>query len=540
SRRLFTLVVRDGSEVIGIVPTELDAGGDLCFVGDAVADYSGPVYRRARVEDVVRATVALLGAERRVTLLDLQGLREASPFVASLRRDEGREWSEARTIQIATAPYIDLSAGWDAVFARLKHKHRANFVRKWKALERFGALEFSETGEPAEVLDALPEIFALFRRRWAGRRESGGFAGRHRPFHERVAPALAAAGHLRVSTLRLDGRLIAFSYGLAAGDATSSYVLAHDDALGVYSPGGVLVTRLFEAACRRGETEYDMSVGEEDFKNAWATGVRGVFRLLRWRRRSPARLTGELRRLGNQAWVTGRSVPWLRRLKREGVRRFALGPRPFASEPDVPGLAAGDGRTWHVHRIACAPESELDVGVRPWTYGAMTGRLSPRLLALAADRNYRGDVLLAVQSRGHLVGVVWRAEGARRGRVTGGHDVPPEAPVYYHPIATRGRHVLDVVRALSQVAGSAAGFVVVARSRLAGERAQHLRSFRDDARFTDASADGMRPPPTPPQGRGRARRGGVSASVALRVESPSATGDRRAVDASAEAPRPHP
>src|SRR5581483_9434362 len=89
SRRLFTLVVRDGSEVIGIVPTELDAGGDLCFVGDAVADYSGPVYRRARVEDVVRATVALLGAERRVTLLDLQGLREASPFVASLRRDEG-------------------------------------------------------------------------------------------------------------------------------------------------------------------------------------------------------------------------------------------------------------------------------------------------------------------------------------------------------------------------------------------------------------------------------------------------------------------
>ena len=125
--------------------------------------------------------------------------------------------------------------------------------RKWTALGRLGPLEFAEVTDPGEARDLLPSLFALFRERWTGRHESGGFAGRNRHFHELAVPALAAAGHLRVSVLRIAGEVAAFAYGVRGAHGTSSYVLGHANALAHHSPGQLLLVRLLEAACARGD-----------------------------------------------------------------------------------------------------------------------------------------------------------------------------------------------------------------------------------------------------------------------------------------------
>src|SRR5581483_5916341 len=139
-----------------------------------------------------------------------------------------------------------LSPGWKAIYEGHKKSQRASQRRKWESLKRLGQLEFREVNGPKETVDLLPAMFALFAQRWSDRRESSGFAGQRRPFHERAALALAAAGHLRLSVLRLDGETIAFSYAVRGEAGSSSYVLGHANLFHVNSPGMLLLLRVLE------------------------------------------------------------------------------------------------------------------------------------------------------------------------------------------------------------------------------------------------------------------------------------------------------
>ena len=481
---LFTLVARDGPEVVGIVPTALRRGGDLRFIGDAVTNYLGPVYRPDRAREVVEAGADFLATDARVRLLDLRGLREGSPFLAMLCDQEIPGWSPTTQVKTAACPFVDLTPGWEALYARRKGKQRANFARKWAGLERLGAVRFVEIVDVAEVRPRLAALFALFAGRWRGRHESGGFAGRYRSFHERAITALADAGHLCLSVLELDGQVVAFSYGIRSDGVTSSYVLGHDDRLNVCSPGTLLLLRLLESAGRRGDREYDFSLGQETYKDQWATGTRGVVRLLRWRRGSVAAIGGRLRAAGHRAWVGARSVGWLRDLRREGLRSLVrphTGPRRLL---DSPGLGAGPGGVWHVHRVRAQPHPGAPIELHPWSYAEMCARLSPRLLDLAVDRTFRGDACLALHRNGELLGVVWRAGASRRALVTGGAVIPPDLPVYYHPLAAGAGHLPALLGALPGIDDSAEA-VVITTDALTGPDAP-VFTFVADQRFQTA------------------------------------------------------
>jgi hypothetical protein len=242
-----------------------------------------------------------------------------------------------------------------------------------------------------------------------------------------------------------------------AGAVTSGYVLAHDDRLGICSPGPLLLLRLLEAAAKRGDPEFDFSLGEEEYKSVWATGTRGVFRVLRWRRRSRAAVTARVHALGSRAWVAARSVDWLRTLRREGVRRLVSG---------ATRMTDGDG-VWNVYRVVRRHAGGAASVARAASFRDMTRHLSPpSLLRLAADRCLRGDAFLLLYAGACPLGVVWRAAPARRSVVTGGRDVGA-AEVYYHPVPAAGRAVGDVVRALADIADGPAEFVLVTRERLA-------------------------------------------------------------------------
>jgi len=465
--RLSTLVVRDGAEPVAILPAELRRGR-LSLVGEGPSNYLGPVYDPRRVDAIIPPLSECLPTQRAIRLIDFSGLLDTSPFLTALCTADLPAWSRGVVVRTAVCPCVELRGGWKEVYARRSATFRGNVARKTKALARMGQLEFVESTDPDTVRAALPAMFALFRGRWAGRHESGGFAGHHRAFHEHAAPALAAAGHARLSTLILDGVLVAFHYGIQAGGVTSSYVLGHDNALNVFSPGQLLLVRTLEAAARRGDPEYDFSLGEEAYKETWASGTRGVFRVLRWRRGARGALEASGRRVGAQLWVAARSVEVLRDVRRDGLRRM-LGSRPGAP-PDSPGLAAGDCRTWRVYRVH---ETHPAASAKTWTYGTMRARLSPRLLGLAADRAFRGDTLLALASEGRFLGVAWRARDARRS-VVAGEIAPADATVYYHPVPGAESSTDVLVRALAGVMENGRPVVVVSGTPVSSAVARPL------------------------------------------------------------------
>jgi hypothetical protein len=328
-----------------------------------------------------------------------------------------------------------------------------------------------ETSDPEELAAFFPRVFELYDARWRGKRIGPAFRPEHHRLQLEAAKGLGAHGLVRLSLLRLDGEVIAFSYVMRAATQSTSYVLAHDAAFEVFSPGLLLLIKVLEAAAARGDTSYDFSLGHLPYKATWATGEQRVFSVLAGR---GAGLTA----LGRRCWRAARSVALLRKLKQEGLRGL-LTRKGIDRAGDQPGLPAGKVEVWHVHRIQGVGQPKPRLLKRPLRYSEMRALFSPRLLALALDRHYRGDQTLAVEREGNVIAAVWKATSRRRSIVTGGRLCPTElGPVYYHPVVGKGEDIQQVALGVASEES-----VVVSPWPLMGEGISESYAFRGDLWF---------------------------------------------------------
>jgi CelD/BcsL family acetyltransferase involved in cellulose biosynthesis len=474
SDRLYVTAIEDHREALAIFPTVLRRHGRLEFIGTRASNYSGPVYEPDALVDAVNAWAEVLQGDRRVRTIDLSGLREASPFFVLLRERPPSELGRPTLIRINECPEVDLTQGWDAVYARHKSRQRANWRRKENRLGELGDLEFEEL-RTADAIDAvMPRLFALFEARWGGAHLRESFSARP-DFHLESIAGLASEGHALVSVLRLDGEVIAFSYGVRAGGVTTSYVLAHDERFNVYSVGLLLLVKLLERAAQRGDMFYDFSLGELPYKQMWMTRETAVYRALWGRGRYHLAA-------GGRAWVAARSITWLRELKVEGPAALLGGKRAHnrrAVPADAPGLAAGQEGSWRVCRVphSAGPAPTLT----KLSMGTIEKRLSPRLVELALERCFRGDRVLAVETAGELIGIVWEASSSRRCLVAADGDDPGD-PVYYHPVAAPPHGARSLLDNLTAARGGACRVVIPSGLDI-GEVVE-IRRFSADFHFS--------------------------------------------------------
>lgn len=455
THQLHVGVVRARGTAVAIFPTQLSMGGRLCFIGCDVSNYSGPVFDPRDLEDSVRVWAEHLRATERVKAIDLPGLRERSPFFYLVHRRALPGWGQPVAVRTNTCSEVNLRRGWTALYERHKSKHRSTWRRKAARLASLGSLKFAETTDSVAVADAMPRMVELFAKRWDQQHIRASFASTA-TFQLEAAIRLAQDELVRLSTLSLDGEIIAFAYGVCGQGATSSYVLAHDDRFHGYSPGFLLLLHVLEAACERGDLLYDFSLGEARYKSLWTTGQQDVYRALWGAGRYP-------RATWDAARVRARSIEPLRGLKLHGWRAIVsqLGGR--MDVPDAPGLSAGDTRVTFVYELAGDPDAAMSL--RPCSYGEMRRLLSPRLLTLALERGFRGDDLLIVEGKAVPAGVVWRAAARRRSALVGDGLGTANDDVYYHPVPFPGGRTEDVVAC---VGASASGLVVTNVSLYSG------------------------------------------------------------------------
>jgi CelD/BcsL family acetyltransferase involved in cellulose biosynthesis len=472
------MVLQAGDEALAIFPTQLSAHGALSFIGAGISNYCGPVYAPGELLSVMRAWRDAVSADRRIQSISLSGLRERSPFLRVLAQGDFPRWGRPQVVEMTTCPEVDLRGGWDKVFARHKSRQRANWRRKWDSLAKLGRLDFLQTSDPDDLAAAFPRLLELYQARWRGKRIPGWSDAEQHRLQLEAAKALGAQGLVRLSLIRFDGEIIAFSYAMRGGTQSTSYVLAHDAAFDVFSPGLLLLIKMLEAAAAQGDTSYDFSLGDAPYKTMWATGEQRVFSVLLGR---GAALTALKRR----CWRTARSIPLLRRLKQEGVRRLAIWKDGNKSLADQPGLAAGAAGVWHVYRIESAQPPSSELVYRSLRYSEMRASFSPRLLALALDRHYRGDQALAVEREGHVIAAIWSAAQHRRSIVTGGFDFTSEPEsVYYHPVALKGEAIEPIVLAVPKEQA-----VVVSHRQIAGVDVGKIHSFKGDLWFRSGASD---------------------------------------------------
>ncbi len=178
---------------------------------------------------------------------------------------------------LANCPYIETTAGEDAYLASLSKSRRKGLRRRERRLHDAGVVEYRLAMCPAgaEIDAALDEAFRVEASGWKGR---GGTAIASSPatarFYSEISRWAAERGWLRLSSVRLDGRAIAFDLSLEHDGAYYSLKAGYDADAAAYGPGFLLLHELVRWAHDADVTTIELLGGDEEYKRDWATGNR--------------------------------------------------------------------------------------------------------------------------------------------------------------------------------------------------------------------------------------------------------------------------
>jgi len=178
------------------------------------------------------------------------------------------------TVERLEAPVLDLTPGWEAIYkAKVSGKHRSVDRRKRAKLAELGRLETTVSRTWPELERALEEAFRVHELRWKGRHDGSGFATPGgRTFHSEGTRALAGNEVPRIVTLSLDGRAIAFHFGLVLAGRFCSYRIGFDPEYTRFSPGYLNKLDSIEAAADEGLHTFEFLGRAEEHKLKLADG----------------------------------------------------------------------------------------------------------------------------------------------------------------------------------------------------------------------------------------------------------------------------
>jgi CelD/BcsL family acetyltransferase involved in cellulose biosynthesis len=154
---------------------------------------------------------------------------------------------------------------------RASAKFRANLRRRARRLGEMGAVAVRRVGGGPGLDAAVDEFLALEAAGWKGARGTAialdpALVG----FYRRIARDAAARGTLALRALLLDGRAVAFHFGLVQGGVYYLPKTAYDEALGSVSPGQLLQREVLAECEARGLSGFDFLGPDMDWKREWA------------------------------------------------------------------------------------------------------------------------------------------------------------------------------------------------------------------------------------------------------------------------------
>lgn len=299
-------VLSDGATLVGFLPFHRGRLGVGRALGLGLTDWQGAVLAPGVPWDAAQL--------RRATGLSVFAFDHLVPSQASTLG--------ARSLVDHDSPVMDLAEGWDAWIAR-----RAGSGRIKKALYHGRRLGRQVGSVDAELDSATPDTDLDQLMAWksaqyvrTGRRDR--FA---QPSVRALVSELAAAaepgftGHL--STLRVDGRLVAVCLALRSHGTLAHWFPAYDTDLHRYQPGLVQLLEMVRLAAADGVTTFDLGAGEHDYKDSFrdrsltvtsgAVTSPSIGAAVHWARTAPPRIATDL--------VV--SHPRLRSLARDGLNR---------------------------------------------------------------------------------------------------------------------------------------------------------------------------------------------------------------------------
>ncbi len=303
-RELRICTVWDGSELTAALP--LCGDGPRRLVGTSNAH--SPTYRPLARDAAARASLAaalVCGGEGLV----LRGVPAEEPDTRDLL--DGVAASGARTVLEPdfVSPITDTSGSFESYRAELKPRWR-ELERRRRKMVREHAVETSAAADPADLERELAEGFGLEAAGWKGRERTAVLSAPDTTsFYREMTRAFHDRGELRLSSLRIDGRLVAFDLALLDRGRYFLLKTAFDESLRTLAPGLVLRRAVVERCFELGLDAHEFLGTDMEWKRLFATsdrehfvwrayprGVMGTAHYL-YRRRARPRLRSAYRRV---------------------------------------------------------------------------------------------------------------------------------------------------------------------------------------------------------------------------------------------------
>jgi CelD/BcsL family acetyltransferase involved in cellulose biosynthesis len=174
-------------------------------------------------------------------------------------------------IQNPGSPYVEIQSSWEDYFQKLSSRRRQDFRRARRRLSDHGevSLDFVfPTQHNASQL--LEEAFSVEQANWKG---ENGSAINCRPdlkrFFTSYSHKICDARKLVISSLRLDGEMIAVQLLVEHANRWWILKIGFDDQWAKYSPGMQLMFETIKEAFRRELTAIELLGTEEQWINIW-------------------------------------------------------------------------------------------------------------------------------------------------------------------------------------------------------------------------------------------------------------------------------
>lgn len=165
---------------------------------------------------------------------------------------------------------VELSTPIDGWQSRILKPDFARFLRsKRRRLAAKGPIAVEEVTDPGRIRDAFENLRNFRQSRW-----SNDLLGdpRHFEFYLDIAVSGAATGFARTYTLAVDGNILAVMFGVHHKGRFCFLLLGfNQQSFRNHSTGLLILESAIEDCIRRGDEVFDLTIGDEGYKQDFAT-----------------------------------------------------------------------------------------------------------------------------------------------------------------------------------------------------------------------------------------------------------------------------
>lgn len=403
--RLFTPVVYDGEDVIAILPL-VECNRELRFIGYSTSDYNTLLCMPEFAAEALALALDTMFAarSRHWTRAVLEKVRKDNTLGQALVQLPDR-WRHVIQISRPTpCPTLILGDAKEELLAGILSKDKVK--KTCKTILRLGDLSFRHLDTVAEIREHMPQFAEQHISRCVlDGRKSQFLRSDYRSFCSYLTEELDPGGEIRFSVLEVSGKPVAYHLGFDVDGKYLFYKPTFDIDLWDYSPGQVLLFKMFESFRRSDVREFDMGEGPEPYKYRYSNACREN---LTFTVHAPG-IAGKVMRVSGQAVTRaqGRARMTIDRYpKLQTVSQWAGGAATRWRRRGVLENGAGS----RVYPLPAAVESRDDLRLSPVTLRALAqhaayrpGFLTEGDLHRFRERLKKGNAVYADREWQHLV-----------------------------------------------------------------------------------------------------------------------------------------